>query len=169
MDPLQLHLLGNHVPVIGVLFAALTLGVGLARRAQGLRRFGIVCVLGVALTTVPVYFSGEPAEERLERSVAIPEAILERHEDAARVSLIAAMALGAWALALLWRSRKRAVTGMETALLLIATIAAAGTVAWTAHLGGQIRHSEVRSAVTANEAASGEPGSAAGAAEDRDD
>ncbi len=161
MNPLQLHLLTNHVPVIGVLFAALALAAGLVSRSPGLRRFGLLCVIAVALAAVPVYLSGEPAEELLERSVTLPEPIVESHEYAAKVSMIALGLLGALALALHLRSRKRIVSGPEIAILLVATLGAAGTFAWTAHLGGQIRHSEIRAPM---DAAAVSEGTAAGAA-----
>ena len=169
MDPLQLHLLANHLPVVGVLFAAVTLVVGLVSRSEGIRRFGLACLVGVALVAVPVYFSGEPAEERLEKAVALSENLVERHDDAARAALIVLAAAGALAIVVQLRSRRRLLSEAEIALLLVAAIGGAGTIAWAAHLGGQIRHSEIRAASTAD-AVPGSPQHApAGTAEGSDD
>ncbi len=85
----------------------------------------------------------------------VSERRIERHEDAAAVATSGAALLGVAALLLLWRSRR---TGSMPSTLLLATfgLAVLTTVlmAWTANLGGQIRHSEITTAgVTSTEAA----------------
>ena len=149
MDPVQLHLLTNHVPVLGLLFAALALLVGIVGRSRAIARFGLACLVGAALAIVPVYFSGEPAEETLENAVALPETTIERHEDAARTSAILLGALGVVALFVWLGSRRGEGVPRASVLVLVAATAVAASVIWTAHLGGQIRHTELGGTTTA--------------------
>jgi hypothetical protein len=144
----QLHLMLNHVPVIGTLFVALTLAAGLLFRSAALLRFGMVMLVGVALAAAPVFFSGEPAEESIEHMAGVSEPSIEAHEDMAKTASIALGALGLLAIAGLLFARGGAPSrGLATATLVFA-LAVGGAMAWTAHLGGGIRHPEIRGAGT---------------------
>jgi len=149
----QVHLMLNHLPVIGVLFVALVLAVGLLWRNGGILRLGLAMLVLVALAAIPVFLSGEPAEESIEDVTGVSHASIESHEDAAKPAMIGLELLGLVALVALLRERGRGVPPRFAALLLIAVIALSSGLAWTAHLGGQIRHPELRvGAVSAVEA-----------------
>ena len=155
INPAHLHLVLNHLPVLGVLFGTILLAVGLWRKNDTMRRTSLVVLLLTGVAAGAVYLTGEPAEELLENTAGVSERQIERHEDAAVAATSGAALLGLAALVLLWRSRR---TGSMSSTLLIATfgLAVLTTVmmAWTANLGGQIRHSEITAAgVTATEAA----------------
>ena len=66
MNAAYVHLTLNHVPVLGVVFALPLLGFGLLRRNPALLRAGWVTLVAVALVAIPVYLSGEGAEEIVE-------------------------------------------------------------------------------------------------------
>jgi uncharacterized membrane protein len=149
MDPVQLHLLTNHIPVLGVLFATLALAVGVLGRSRPIARFGIACLAGAAIAVVPVYFSGEPAEESLENAVSLSETSVDRHEDAAGTAAILLAALGAAALFVWLRSRSGDGLPRASRAVLVAALAVSAIVIWTAHLGGQIRHTELDRTKTA--------------------
>ena len=146
MSLVHLHLMLNHVPLVGMVFVLLLLGVAAWRRNEGMGRLGLVVMVGLAAITAMVFFSGEPAEEALERVVDVSEATIHPHEEAAEAALIAtgiAGALALIALAAWWRrSLPRWVLGAALATALVAT----GMLAWTANLGGQIRHTEIAGA-----------------------
>jgi len=88
----------NHLPVLGVLFSALVLLVGLVFRSQAITRLAIAVLIVSALAGVPVFLSGEPAEEALEHTAGVSERVIEAHEDAARIAMIALDVLGLAAL-----------------------------------------------------------------------
>ena len=72
-------------------------------------------------------------------------ASIERHEDAAAVAFTTLLAVGAIALGgLIWR-RKQAVPGWLLSVTLAGSIVSAGMMAWTANLGGKVRHTEIAS------------------------
>jgi hypothetical protein len=164
MNAPQIHLMMNHVPVIGVLFAALALAVGLLWRNAAILRLGLAMLVLVALAAIPVFLSGEPAEETVEDLAGVSHASIESHEDAAKPAMVGLELLGLVALIGLLLHRGRVVAPRFAALLLIAVIALSGGLAWTAHLGGQIRHPELRGGAAAAPAESG----AAGAEEEED-
>jgi len=144
MSFVHLHLMLNHLPVIGALFGILLLALALVRRSSELGKvsLGLFAMLG-ALSVI-VFFTGEPAEEIVEKLPGFSEAITERHEEAALVATIAMAALGAIALVGLAAFRRRTLPRWVTASGLAAALGAGGLMGYTAYLGGQVRHTEVR-------------------------
>lgn len=156
MNAAQLHLMLNHVPVVGTVFVMVALGAGLWLRKPDLVRFALALLVGVALAAVPVFFSGEPAEERVEHLAGVSERAIAAHEDAARTAAAALGALGLVALGGLVFARRRDVPRRFAAVLLVLTLALGGAMAWTAHLGGAIRHPEIRGGDTTAMQSAGE-------------
>jgi hypothetical protein len=139
----HLHLMAAHIPVIGILLLIPLLLIALARRSDELSKLGLWGVAGLAATALGVYLTGEPTEEGVEGLGGISTAMIERHEDAALIATIALGALGILALGtLIWMRRKSLPRGIVIATL-IGSAAVTGAFAWTANLGGQIRHSEI--------------------------
>jgi hypothetical protein len=146
MSPIHLHLVLNHVPVIGVLVAVATLGFAVLRRREELIRFGFGMLVVLGLVGAGVYFTGEPAEESLEDSPGISELLIEGHEDAALVATVllgAAAVTALWALVALRREPGRSTVRLGWTVLILA-LAPALAMAYTAYLGGQIQHAELR-------------------------
>ena len=141
------HLILNHEPVVGLLLVLPILAWGLARRSQDLLRAGLSLLVLLALLSLAVFFTGEPAEELVENLAGVSEPMIERHEEAALFATIALVVVGALSLAGLLSFRRRAIPLRLPAVLLLLSLVPAGAVAWTANLGGQIRHPEIRSAI----------------------
>jgi hypothetical protein len=139
------HLLLNHVPVLGTVFALAVLIYGTVIRNRTVQRLGLGAFVLVALASLPAFFTGEPAEAVVERAAGVTEGAVDAHEDSAAVSLIAVEVLGALALIGLALSRKeRPLPGLMVATTLVTAFAAGGLMARTANLGGHIRHAEIR-------------------------
>lgn len=139
----HLHLMAAHVPVIGILLLLPLLLIALVRRSDELSKVGLLGIAAIAATAVAVYFTGEPTEEGLEHFPGISRAMIERHESVAMISTVALVVFGVLALGALIRIRRgRLPRGIVIAALL-GTAALTGAFAWTANLGGQIRHSEI--------------------------
>lgn len=89
MDPLYVHLVLNHFPVIGTLIGIALLGLGFASRSDAVKRASLVILLGMAIMTIPVYLTGEPAEERVENAGGVSQPVIEEHEEAAKFAFAA--------------------------------------------------------------------------------
>jgi hypothetical protein len=142
----HLHLLANHLPVLGVPFALLLLAAGALARSEDVKRAGLIaCILAAALA-VPAYWTGEPAEDALEGVPGVAEFRIEDHEESAEASLAAATLLGVVALVAVALSLRRgAVPAWALAATLLVALLTATLLARTAYLGGPIRHAELGS------------------------
>ena len=138
----HIQLMLNHVPVLGTVFGLALLVWGSWRGNVTLQRAALVTFALAALVAIPVYFTGEPAEDAVERLAGVTDSAIEAHEEAALVSLIAVGILGVLGLAGLVFSRSRFNATIVRSALGIAVLTA-GLMAWTANLGGRIRHSEL--------------------------
>jgi hypothetical protein len=120
--------------------------VAAVARSAATRRFGLVLLVVAGLAAIPTQMSGEGAEEIVEDRPGVSEALIERHEDAAGVALALAVLGGAIAAAALAAGRVgrvRAAHALFVAALATALVDAAA-LGWVAHLGGEIRHDEIR-------------------------
>ncbi|BCW96767.1 MAG: hypothetical protein WHS44_10510 [Fimbriimonadales bacterium] len=146
MNGAQLHLMLNHLPVMGALFAMLLLGWSLIRRSAEIQKLALATALLAGLSSAPAYLTGEPAEHVIEHLPGVAEAYIEEHESMGRfalwcgvaLSVVAATALGAGVRYPRWLTAGVVMT-------LLASLFVSGVMGYTAHLGGQIRHPEIRS------------------------
>ncbi len=144
----HLHLLLNHVPVIGTFLGLLLFLVAFVRKSEELKKVTLGLFVLLALVTVPVYLTGDPAEEMIENIPGISNAMIHRHEDAALFSLIAVEVAGVIALAgLLLFNRKKGLGNLLAIVTLAFSLVTGGLLAWTSNLGGQVRHTEISSGV----------------------
>lgn len=143
MNLAHVHLMLNHVPVIGTVLGLVLLAAGLARRSFELKRAALWTFVVMALVAIPVYLTGEPAEKVVEQTPGVTETVVDTHEDAAGVALVAVEVLGLAAVAglvTLGRPMGPAVVLVAFALALVSSL----LFAWTANLGGRIHHGEIR-------------------------
>lgn len=82
----------------------------------------------------------------MENIQGIHESMIEQHEDMALIALVALIVLGVSAMAgIILTVRKLSFSILLEKVILFITIISFALVAWTGYLGGQIRHSELRS------------------------
>jgi uncharacterized membrane protein len=145
MNWAHLHLLLNHVPVLGTIFGLALLGYGIANRSDALQKAAFGVFVAAALLALPVYFTGEPAEQVVEHAAGVSTGAIDAHEDSAMISVIAIALLGAVALGGLWVARRgRPLSAKVTGAVVVVALATAVLMARTANLGGQIHHPEIR-------------------------
>jgi uncharacterized membrane protein len=142
MNWAHLHLMLNHFPVIGTVFGLALLAWGMWRRHEPTQRAALATFVIVALIAVPVYLTGDPAADAVERLAGTTENAIDAHEDAALTSLIGLELLGAIALAGIVFKKPDVLRLARRAALLFSFVTA-GLMARTANLGGKIRHTEI--------------------------
>ncbi|MCI0453758.1 MAG: hypothetical protein L0Y68_02040 [Candidatus Dadabacteria bacterium] len=146
MNWAHVHLMLNHIPLVGVGFAALLLIVAMLRRGKELITVALVFVILVSLWAIPAYLTGEPAEKIVEDLPGISEELIEEHEEQAEIAFILVEVTGALALITLIARRYSDKLGQRLIMLtLLVLIVSGGLIAWTANLGGKIHHEEIRS------------------------
>lgn len=142
MNPVQLHLILTHVPVLGTVFGIFLFGLALVKRSEEVKRTGALVFVLSGLIALPTYFSGDSADAFLAKAHGD---IVEQHEEIAAVALGAALVLGVFSLAGLLLFRKgRIFPNWYTGLALVFAVATFAVMAFTANLGGKIRHIEIR-------------------------
>jgi uncharacterized membrane protein YeaQ/YmgE (transglycosylase-associated protein family) len=129
-----------------VILGTLVLALALARKSNELAKLGFGFFALLAVTSVLVYLTGGSAEEAVERLPGFSETLVEQHEEAALVATIAIGSVGAFAAVLLFWFRRRPLPRWMTSVVFVATLGVAALMGYTANLGGQIRHTEIRSA-----------------------
>jgi len=149
MSITHLHLILNHVPVVGIFIGVLLLAYARLRRSDELQRVGLGFFVLLGLVTVAVFFTGEPAEEAVEHLPGFSKAITEQHEEAALAATVALSCIGALALAALVRFRRKALPAWLGSASLVIAVVASVPIANAANLGGQIRHTEIRGGAAA--------------------
>jgi hypothetical protein len=159
MNLAHVHLILNHIPLLGIGFSILLLIIAMLRRSSELMNVALIFVILVALWAIPVYLTGEPAEEVVENLPGISEQLIEEHEEQAELAFIFIEVTGAFALISLfgrWYSDK---LGQKlTVLTLVLLIVSGGLMAWTANLGGKINHPEIRSGASSESSSPYQPG-----------
>jgi hypothetical protein len=145
MSAAHLHLLTTHVPVLGTLFGLLLLVCGLCRRSGELQKVSLAVFVIAATLTIPAYLSGSPTEDMLKGLPGVTEDVVEQHEELAAVAFTAEAALGVAALAgLIFFRRRRPVARWFALSCVVLGLIAGALLGWTAHLGGKVRHTEIR-------------------------
>ena len=144
--PEYLHVLLNHLPIVGLAVAALTLVVALVVRSRGAVLGSLVLVAVMAASAWPVIQSGESAYNRI-RAISDSESasLLKQHmllaDRWAWLYYLTALA-AAVGIAVVWkRPAKLRLAGIPVVALAVASLM---TGALIAKLGGDVRHAEVR-------------------------
>ncbi|MGI9534444.1 MAG: hypothetical protein ACR2NW_05805 [Thermodesulfobacteriota bacterium] len=149
MNWAHIHLMINHVPLVGIGFTILLLIIGMLKNNKEIINIALIFVILVALWAIPAYLTGEPAEELVENLPGISHQLVEEHEEKAKVAFILIEITGILALATIILQRfSKKLFELITTLTLVALIISGVFITWTANLGGKINHPEIRSGAT---------------------
>lgn len=144
MDGLQLHLLTNHLPIIGTMAALLVVIIGMLRKSDGAISAGLIIYVLMAVAVVPAYLSGEEAEERVEEIAGVSHDIIHEHEEMAELSLWLTSLSGLMAVGALVARAKQSALAPKVAIAFVAlAVIAFGQAARTGHEGGKIRRPDL--------------------------
>ncbi|MBX7062670.1 MAG: hypothetical protein K1X52_13520 [Pyrinomonadaceae bacterium] len=116
------------------------------RKSDELKQLALLVLIFAAVVTIPVYLSGEPTEDAVEKLAGVSHDLIEQHEDAAYFAMISMMITGVISLIgfILMMAKKTAAAKFLVLVALLLAVGSAGLMARTSNLGGQIRHSEIR-------------------------
>ena len=146
----QLHLMLNHMPVVGFILLTPILILVALRGDSRLRKLTLMGAFAISLLALPAYWTGEPAEDGIEHLPGVSKNLIHEHEEAAEKALILSLLTGALALGGIYIGR-----GSESKLKLATNVVLAGAVltslamAKAGHDGGKIRHPEIAPAEAA--------------------
>lgn len=149
MNDAYLHLVVNHFPVFSMLFGLCILGWGLWKKQESIQNIAMVLFILGAITSYIAVETGEGAEEIVEDYVtSISHDTIHGHEEAAEIAMWFSVLTGGLALAGLFVvNYNLRYKNVLLGVLMIAALAAVGTLLYTAYEGGKIRHPEAHDTV----------------------
>lgn len=145
MNSSQIHLALTHVPVILSFLGSVILIVALIRKNNSLTKTSFSIFIAAGLFVIPVYLTGEGTEEVVENLPGVSEAIISKHEQFANISLAVVLISAIVSMVGLILYNRFSIIKTIKHIVLFFAFGSAITMAKTAHLGGQIRHTEIRS------------------------
>ncbi len=144
MNTTHLHLLINHLPIIGSILGGFVLAQGIWNKSELTKIAAYNVLIISSIGAIVAYFTGEEAEEIIENIAGVMENTIKIHEDFAIYALIALIALGISSIIGLWVTIKQnSYSGIVSTVTLVIAFVGFGLIAQTGYLGGQIRHTEL--------------------------
>ena len=142
------HLILNHIPTAGIVFAIALFVVALVANNDVLKRSSLTLFVIISIIGVPTYVAGTAAMWALTQppipDIEISKAVINAHRDMALWTLFGLAFTGAAAWIELWRSRYRGrFSKLSLNLVLLFAFVTLGIMTETGHRGGLINHPEI--------------------------
>ncbi len=145
MDATHLHLILNHFPIVGMIIGIGILAYGQFSKNDDIKKVALVTFVLMAVLTIPVFLTGEEAEETVEHIAGVSEQLIENHEELAEKAIWLMGLLGVLSLINLFAIVKKLSFANTLSLVtLIVSLGTFGLFAKVGNEGGKIRHSEIR-------------------------
>jgi uncharacterized membrane protein len=145
----HIHVILNHFPTVGFVFALLFFIVGVARDNAGMKRASLVTFVICGILGAPTYVTGAAAMFSLTAPpvTGISKAVINAHRDWALISLFGLGATGVAAWLELWRYRYLArYSRTSLSVVLALALITLAVLTETGIHGGYINHPEIRAA-----------------------
>ncbi len=154
MNDAHLHLIVNHVPILGTLFALVLGAYGAVRRQPTVVRAAFLALIVCGVGAFVAKETGEDAEEVVEEIAGVNRRAIHEHEEAADLATWASLVLAVGALGVLvWRRREPEIGPIPIGIVLLGAAIVFGLMVRVGNLGGEIRHTEIRTGDEAGRAA----------------
>lgn len=141
MDQTHLHLITNHLAIIGTLFAGIVLLIGLISNTVQTRIASFILMLISSVGGYVTFKTGHEAEETVEHMKGISEYVIEQHEELAEKALWFIILLFIASIVGLYAGKKNLQVEKKISwIILIISFISFAIFAWTGYLGGQIMH-----------------------------
>jgi uncharacterized membrane protein len=148
MDAAHLHLLLTHFPIVGTIIGIGILAYGQLSKNDEIKKVALGTFILMAILTIPVFLTGEGAEETVEHMAGVSEQLIENHEELAEIAIWLMGFLGILSLVNLFAIIKKFPFAKSISLItLIVSLGTFGLFAKVGSTGGEIRHTEVRTNV----------------------
>lgn len=156
MDLIHLHLLLNHIPVIGMIIGLGLYILALVQKSDDLKRASLVLFLGLALLALPTYMSGNAAYDKICPTnptdpnapcadAAVSRPFIQAHNDAALAAFAFIQLTGIFAWLGLWQYRRISQpTRFNLTAVLLLSIVTVALMSLAGNTGGDIRHQEIK-------------------------
>jgi uncharacterized membrane protein len=143
------HIILNHVPTVGLVFALAFFVIALVTNNGGMKRGSLMLFVICAIAGVPTFVAGTAAMWALTQPVVpeVSKAVINAHRDMALWTLFGLAFTGAGAWIELWRYRYRgSFSKLSLNLVLLLAVVTLGLMTETGHRGGLINHPEIHQA-----------------------
>src|SRR5262245_37952218 len=147
MFAVQAHLVLNHVPLTGLVFGLIFYILGIKKSSEAALLTGERIFVAMGAISIAVLASGLRFAHALLTVQWLDTTAVHSHERVGILTLIVLIVLAILSGIILERSRGGRKVGfvrLRTAILVLATLSF-GMVLWTSRLGGELRHSELKS------------------------
>lgn len=148
----NLHLLLNHLPILGTIVAFGLFLVSLVGKHDDLKQASLALFSLLALLAIPTYMSGNAAQDKIKELPGVSMDLIQTHQGAALVAFVFMEFTGAAALLGLWRFSRAAKNPWTSRparwnlyAVLVFSIVTMGLMAIAGNTGGAIRHPEILS------------------------
>lgn len=158
MNATHIHLLTNHIPIIGFACGLFVLIWGIFGKNKGAVSAALLLLAGSGIGGMIANKTGEDAEHAIERITGVNQTAMESHEEAAELAMpfiVATVVLSG--AALFFNIRGHRFSPLSNYAVLISAIAGFIFSARAGSKGGEIRHSQELN-LPAGAASSGEKG-----------
>ncbi len=144
MNGAHLHLLLNHVPILGSMFALCFLLYGKFSNNKSITIAALIIIVVIALFSIPVFLSGDEAERIVDPIIGVNKIAIESHQEQAEIAFWVLLMNGAIALATVVSAIKTQIISKPLLWInLVVLLIVVFLMARTGGSGGRIRHSEI--------------------------
>lgn len=145
MNEAHVHLVVNHMPIVGLLIGILILIMGLLLKRSEVKLTALGVLIFSAITSIFAFYSGDAAEDVVENMAGISKTLIEKHEELGETFFTLTLILGAIALiAFIAELKKVKFAKYLVMLVLIFAIADMVLAKFVGTSGGEIMHIEIR-------------------------
>jgi hypothetical protein len=147
MFPVQVRLILNHVPLIGLVFGLVFYILEIKKSSEAELLTGEKIFIAMGAISFPILASGLRSAHALSAAQWLDTLAVHSHQRAGILTLIVSIVLGILSGIILMRPRgghKGGSVRLRKAILVLAMVSFV-MVLWTSQRGGELRHSELRS------------------------
>ena len=145
MNDVHLHLVVTHLPIVGALIGFLVLLTGYITKSPHVKTTALGIFIFSALAAIAAFYTGEGAEDIVEKLPGVSETLIHNHEELAELFYTMMLILGGASLVTLFiHYKKFAFAKYGFILVLLLSISNIVISKFVGTSGGEIMHSEIR-------------------------
>lgn len=139
MSESHFHLILNHLPVSGALFACVLMVCGRALRNETVLNVALFTLMAIGISAIPVYFTGMLVEDAV-RNI-LDKALIRTHSLAGELAMYASALCGIAAyITYTLRTEQKPSAKKATVLLFVLSFLTLALMVWAGWTGGMINH-----------------------------